>query len=176
MKQSRNTLKKKIDGLRTRLVECQSECEAIERAPVPRDEEIENARKFIRRQSERYERTLSISGLTRPGGQVGSMTLILPNPIEGLRREQVIELAFCKLVPAAVEEMLIAKIDQHLEQHTPGLPSAERPARLEQLHQETRAIEREEEKMIRAAEDDGVEILRRSDADPLIVLGLDEAA
>ena len=172
MTRSANTLKKEIDSLRTRLVECQSEREAIETAPVPRDEAIENVRTFIHRQSERYQRTLAIGSLVGAGSRVDSMTIILPNPIEGLQREQVLGLALCRLAPKAVEETLIAKIDEHLEQHTPGLPSAERPARVEQLQREARDLEREEEQLIRDAEDGGVEILRRSDADPLIVLGL----
>ena len=79
-------------------------------------------------------------------------------------------------MPEAIEEMLTKKIDEHLNEHAPRLPSAERPARLEQIQRDIRELELEEEAVIRAAEDDGIEILRRADADPLVVLGLDEAA
>jgi hypothetical protein len=55
-----------------------------------------------------------------------------------------------------------------------GLDAAARKAEHDRLAREMLALEREEENVIASAEDAGLSMARRPDADPRAVLGLDD--
>jgi hypothetical protein len=71
----------------------------------------------------------------------------------------------------ALVQRMHAEIDRL--DYRPGPPLAERPARLAELKAALRKIEQQEEELICRAEDTGVIIPRRHDADPGVVLGFD---
>lgn len=75
----------------------------------------------------------------------------------------------CWLLGDELEQRLYAMIDA--DEYVPGLPMAERPARLVELREELRDLETREEAVITAAEDSGLFIGRRVEADPAVVLG-----
>jgi len=71
----------------------------------------------------------------------------------------------------ALAQRMCAEIDRL--DYRPGPPMAERPARLAEMKAALRKLEQQEEALICGAEDTGVIIPRRHDADPAVILGYD---
>lgn len=80
--------------------------------------------------------------------------------------------ALCWAMGDSLVQRLHAEIDA-LDYGPPGLPMAERPARLAQLKGMLRQLEEQEEALICKAEEAGEVVFRRAEADPAVVLGYD---
>lgn len=76
------------------------------------------------------------------------------------------------LMGDALVQRMHAEIDRL--DYRPGPPMAERPARVAELKTALRKLEQQEEALICGAEDAGIMIPRRVDADPAVILGYDQ--
>ena len=70
-----------------------------------------------------------------------------------------------------ITQYLLKVYDRQTTGAEPGLPLAERRAKLKDLDAEIHALEVSEERTIEALETEGVDVQRRPDADPAIALG-----
>lgn len=75
------------------------------------------------------------------------------------------------LMGDALAQRMCAEIDRL--DYRPGPPMVERPARLAEMNAALRKLEQQEEALICGAEDTGIIIPRRLDADPAVILGYD---
>ncbi len=73
---------------------------------------------------------------------------------------------------AEIKEALLRRFDAEVGDGEPGLPVAERRAKLKKLDGQIYELERAEEELIEALEADGADIARRPDASPHAALGL----
>ena len=174
------TTKKSSDVLalvqleREKITALQAERHEIAEAPVPRQEALANVRQFLAIRAKDFDRSLTLSSVINPNANPGQQNLILP--MIDLGTDSVLQGLLCRLIPKEIETMMMSAVDTHLSEHAAGLPSAERPARLAELDAKILKHGQREEKLIREAETSGLEIVRRADADPLVVLGIDAAA
>lgn len=88
-----------------------------------------------------------------------------------LTSDQQAQLLLIALRPILHDQFRIA-LDEHYRNLTPGLPQAERSARLAALDLELHQLQVEEEQMIQELSAAGIAIDRREDASPAAVLGL----
>lgn len=79
----------------------------------------------------------------------------------------------CALMPDRVEQLLADRLERHLRELPLVLPAEEREARLVTLRAEVLEREVEEERIVRRLEERGVEVNRRPEARPDVVLALD---
>jgi hypothetical protein len=82
----------------------------------------------------------------------------------------------CAIAGDGMRAVLRDAIGAYLAPHPPGLPLAERELRAAEIDEEIFALEWEEERLIEQAEEAGMEIEGRGDADPRAILGLARGA
>ena len=153
----------RLAKLRAEIVQLGEERAKIEGASVPRDEALDLIERTISHNASRVGSTYGF--LLRPGTSPADLDLV-PNG-------QVAS-AFCSFLPDLVREKLIAEVDRNLAERPSGLPTEERPAALAEIDAAIRKLGVEEEQIITEAEAAGIELDRREDADPAIVLGVTE--
>jgi hypothetical protein len=78
--------------------------------------------------------------------------------------------------PDALLTRLEAEIDAQCEPKEPAMSAAEQSKRAAELAEQLLELERQEKTLIDAALAEGVDIMRRADADPRAVLGVSIAA
>lgn len=139
-----------------------TEREETERAPRPLEEAVARIDAWL---AARTEQVATTGGMFAAPGE-------LPRSSASLVRGEREDLAglFILLNRTALRERLVADARQHLEGHAPGLPEAERAARLAQIDGEIFRGELAEEALIREAEASGLAITRRGSADVRAVL------
>ena len=158
---------KKLDSIRDKIAALVDERDDIEGTPIPREEAKARIAALI---AAPYSGTLhktridldpSPTGLV--DGSFNSSSLL-----EMFERPGVLRALF----PDALSKYLLSIYDKELDGVTPGLPTAERRARLAELDAQIFKLETDEERTIEALETDGVDVQRRPDADPRAALGI----
>lgn len=159
---------------RQKIAALQAERHEIAESPVPREEAAENVRQFLKIRAGQFDRSLTLGSLINPAARPDSQNLILQ--MTDLSSDSVLQGLLCRAIPRAIETVLMEAVDAHLAAHPPGLPSSERAPRLAELDAKIMKHEHREEMLIRQAETAGHEVVRRADANPMVVLGLAAAA
>jgi hypothetical protein len=152
-----------LEKLRANIVQLQEERPKIEKASVPRDEALDLIERTISHNASRVTPMYGV--LLRPGENAAALDLV-PNGH--------VAAALCSFLPNLVRNKLIAEVDRQLEERPSGLPTAERPAALAKIDAAIRKLGVEEEQIITEAEAAGIDLARRGDADPRIVLSVVE--
>lgn len=159
---------------REKIAGLQAERREIEAAPVPRAEAAANVCEFIALRSAQFDTSLTLSSLITSGARPERLDMIVQTMAVSI--DSIMQGLLCRTIPEAIETMLMQAVDAHFVEHPSGLSKSERPARLAELDAAILKHGQREETLIRQAETAGLEIVRRADADPLVVLGLDAAA
>lgn len=149
--------------LRAEIVQLGEERAKIKEDSVPRDEALEAIARAIEHNASWV--TPNYGVLVRPGANPAELDLVPNGRVAS---------ALCSFFPDLVRNRLVEEVDRHLEERPPGIPTAERPAALAEIDAAIRKLGVEEEEIIVAAEAAGIELDRREDADPAIVLGFTE--
>jgi hypothetical protein len=147
----------KLDEIQMAIADVQKGITTIERAPLSSEATRANLRRALDHELNEgfVERTLS--------------RFAQPNPAYAGELPKVDwPLLAMLLGRETVEEKLLGIIQG--SQKAPGLTHQEREARLDELRGELRRLEVDEERAILALETSGFVVLRRSDADPALVL------
>ena len=154
---------KQLAKLQAKIVQLQEKRAKIERASVPRDEALT-----------KIELTISHNASLVPPAYGELLSPDAPTAVLDLVPNDYVAEALCSLFPDLIREKLIAEVDRRLEERPSGLPTAERPAALAEIDAAIRKFGVEEEQIITEAEAAGIELDRRGDADPHIVLSVVE--
>lgn len=172
-----------IPKLRAEIEACRDEMNWLNVAQVPQDELKERATNSCRELAARFDAPRSLGMFANPGA--GFFELIsmfrtnarvvihgMPNEssVTSANSDDVGPMIACVMGDSLVQRMH-AEID-HLD-YRPGPPTIERPARLAELKATLRTLEQQEEALICQAEEAGVCIARRGDADPAVILAFD---
>lgn len=176
---SRN-IQQEVEKLRAEIERTHDEIAWLNDAPITPAELKSRATEGCQAMAARFEAQRHLGVLANPGGGprdvadmftasssvafVGELD-VKPVNIDGIGPM----LAWA--MGGSLVQRLHAEIDR-LE-YRPGPPMAERPARLAALRAELRTLEVREEALICEAEESGVIIPRRPDADPAVILGYD---
>ena len=153
----------RLAKLQAKIVQFQEKRAKIERASVPRDEALTKIELTISHNASLVPP--AYGDLLCPDANAAALDLA-PNGY--------VAAALCSLFPNLIREKLIAEVDRRLEERPSGLPTAERPAALAEIDAAIRKFGVEEEQIITEAEAAGIELDRRGDADPRIVLSVVE--
>ena len=177
-----------VARIRARLVEIERERAAVQRAPVDAETAKARAKELVESLAARP----NIEGLLRPNAdddflpQLGarSLPVLLDaysrlNPTPADARVGHVSLADATNVlgliawaaPGLILDAMFAEIDRRASGN--GLSDEERAKRLAALDKEQLQAERAEEAVITLAAEHNVEIMRRPDASPLAVLGVE---
>jgi hypothetical protein len=150
-----SSAEREVEMVRKRIIAEKVERAAVANAPYPLEERVADIDRFL---ASAFRHTPNIGVHVSPHGG-GSFD----NP----------ELEALSSLGPFIRSARIGALERYLEARPPGLPKAERPARLAEIDARLLELEREEEAIIEAAEEAGLEIARRADADPRAILGID---
>lgn len=150
-----------LRALRARLLD---ELYDIEHRPVPLAEAQEAAEHAVRARAERTLAGLARASLLRP--QDGRPQLRLDD-------NDARDLAFAAVADSVAEKLRRAIEAAYSDGPTP-LSAEERERELARLDKELFAAEMAEEGLVRSLEREGIEIARRPDMDPRVLLAADE--
>lgn len=153
-------LRLKIDALRSEIADLQAKRHAAETAPLAAAQASQRLAGLINQGAQRYVARGSFMAFASPTIQPAPGDLI-PGTDEGL----------FDFLCAAIGDRIIEQLATLLEERcAEGLSAVERSKRLAAIDVELLKLGRSEEKLISDAERAGITIIRRSDADPAIVL------
>lgn len=167
-----------VDAIRERISRLRAEREETLHGPLPKAEAIEKMEAAVNRlaagHEERYAVSECVFGGRDPVGGVRTFFEAMGNvdPHAGKR----VKTDMAPLLATLFGEQVKRHLRQRIEAagHPEGPPAKDRNALAEGMDKQIRGAEIEEETMILQAEEAGIEILRREDCNPAIVLGLPE--
>ena len=168
--------------LRTRIADLQQEREQLEHAPITKAEAHDRVDAYVADRAAGWRP--NFAALVNTDDRADTFELI-PGRFRGDLRDGLaladdrgaVSVALCKFMPTLVTSELLKAVDAHIEEHGPGISTEARVHRLAAIATELDEIEVQEEQLIRTAEAQGLELSRRADASPAVVLGdLGEAA
>lgn len=167
------TLPDAIENRRRRLRELAADREAVMRAPLPSTLSKQTARAQLAELAQRGRP--DVFGLIEFGRPIEWPRIPVTSAMQDLPqiiRETVDGAALmCWALGPALVEAIEREIDlQSDDAH--ALTTADRRKRLAEIDDDRLAVEREEEALIEMAEAEGLQIFRRSNADPRAVLGI----
>lgn len=154
---------------RARLADLKAERVTVEQAPRPLEEAAATIDAWIAARARR--RPAAGAMFASAGADVRAMS-VLSLPLS-VYESTSIDSIFCWLLPEKVREVMLGDVQRHLEAHPPGLPEAERAAKIEALDAAIYEVELAEEALLRASERGGFALLPRGDADLRAVLAFD---
>ncbi len=168
-----------VDKLRTEIEAVQGEIEWTKSAPLPRGEVKNLLNAWISEQGEKFPGSQVVSGAVT-NHRVNIDVLSLSGRMDGRATEGFVtgfahtDLAplMCYLLGDVLRERLSAELAQ--VDYQPGPPAAERPGLIEKLEADLLAQEVVEERLVVEAEAAGLEIPRRLDCNPEVVLDFQE--
>ena len=170
-----------IQKLRDQIQQLNEEVEWVSTAPVTREELKERVLAWVDSMATRAESAaIGLNDLRSPRPHTfnGADLLKVETRVVSIEGKTGVSPLKFSLAPQltwllgdAIKDSLLAKVDAM--DYVPGLPMDERPARLAQLKQELRALEQKEEALICEAEANNLQIYRRADADPAVILNYD---
>lgn len=175
---------KEVEKLRGEIVAAREELDWLGDAQIPVEELKARATEQVRALSAKFEAKRRLGALAYPNAgaaEVSEMLRLSTRTIingDGGARLGVINIDdHGPLFAWLMCDVLIARMHAEIDQlgYVAGPPVAERPARRRALREELRKLEISEEKLIVAAEEAGMFIPRRVDADPAVVLDYDPA-
>lgn len=152
-----------VENLRSDRLRLLDERDAIEAMATPREEAVAALDAGLDQLADRAVDVISISSLTRPARAPS----FAPNVAEGD--------LFGLLIAAnrdAIREIVLDRLEEFYSAH-PSMSAADKAARIAEIDAEIFERELAEEGAIRAAEQAGLAIERREDADPRAVLAAD---
>lgn len=158
----------KLGAVRQQVAEIKSRRMAMATALVPKEEAYPRLDTAIEAVATRF--APNVMPLLRPDWPSPGYAAI------GSIVERDIEAVLHALAGKELRALCMREIDRAYATEGAGLPTAQRAAELEKLDRAILALEREEEALIEAAEAAGLEIDRRPDATPAVVLGLEAEA
>ncbi len=156
-----------LESLRAELAAARGERSRVASAPAPLAEAEERIDAWIAACGAEWQP--AVGYFASAEGGAGSFRLGLP--ARGIADPlRAAEAQTCALHGDSVRRALLERAEQHLAQHEPGLPEAQRAERLAQLDANLERFEREEEELVRQLEAEGAAVQRRPDAPPGILL------
>jgi hypothetical protein len=156
------TLATAIEATRNGIKSLQGQLQVTRRSPLPLEDRKRAAEQFVARLAQQARPIVSFDVHDRISLRFKDSVISGTDDL----------LAFCCwLDPQAVLSALMNEVSALPTPINP-LPAAERMQRVAELEKKQLELERAEEAMIQRAAGDGIELLRRPDADPRAVLGL----
>lgn len=160
----------KIEALRGQICALKSERRALEQQRWSRAELAERVRGMVKQWEADAARENAQQLAWMAGGDHGTKLLVADTFDAGRAG------LYAALAPALVlmlgAEQVAARLLAGIEEVPVGLDTAERLARIAAIGRELDQLEAEEERLITEAEAEGLDVLRRPDARPEIVLAL----
>lgn len=168
-----------VSKLRIEIDRLRDEIEWVNTGLVPPDELKARATKHCQAMAQRFDAARRLMSLAHPqaGGaemqtmfRASSSVFVGGASVTSVNIDEIGPMLAWSLGDTLVQSMCeeIDRID-----YRPGPPMAERPARLAELKTALRKLEQQEEAIICGAEDAGIIIPRRPDADPAVILSYD---
>lgn len=183
-----------VAKLRIEIDRLRDEIEWVNTAFVPPDELKARATKHCQAMTQEFDATRRLMSLAHPhaggvemqamfklhssvfigGGRVeqhgDNKTALVAPTVSGATIDGAGQM-LAWLMGEALAQRMCEEIDRL--DYRPGPPMAERPARLSEMKAALQKLEQQEEALICGAEDAGIIIPRRLDADPAVILGYD---
>ncbi len=161
---------KRLQAIRTQIAELSGEIASIENAALTAGEIKDKVEGTVDRWRGLVDSGWLGLNLARPGREIDFA--MIESAVAGEPRKLVPLLAW--LFGDQLKARLIESAAPFAEHG--ALPAAGRDDAIRELETKRRELEIEEERLVVTLEGQGVDITRRPDADPAIVLGIDEAA
>lgn len=170
-----------VAEVREQIAAISEEIVFYESAPLPKSEIVERAAAAVDREAAKFIAFAQVGDLVHRGEVAGLLELtgqtqvIAPgSPIAGINVKISPLLAW--LFGSAIKDRLTAAIEQGEIDFAEGPPSAEKPELIRSARARLHALGVEEEGLIEQAEAVSIEIARRPDVDPAVVLGAYEVS
>jgi hypothetical protein len=162
------TLVQAIERLRNEISAAQNHLSVVKRAPIPKNDAKKLAAVYVQQLVQRGRPQVSVDR--------DQLSVAYVDP----RRDTLTHYAdvaslLAWLDPVALTKRLEAEIEALPEQQQP-MPASEREQRAAELTERLLGLERQEEALIALAASEGLDVMRRADADPRAVLGIVVAA
>lgn len=154
---------KRLSAVREQIAAAVGKRQAVEAGPAAREEVLHEIDAAIERKAKSWRPHL---GCLASGGEGFTLAFGWRDTTADAQAEAML----CALVPEAVRTTLREQAEKHIGEHGEGLPLAERAKRIAELDAERDALELEEEALVRTLERQGLDIDRRGEARPEIVL------
>ena len=144
---------------------------AIQGAPVPRDEVVERMRAYVERVGDLGVTTIR----DRATSFIAATAVPRPDPFCLLGGGDTWNIAI--VLHRLCGTQLLAELEAGLDaiDFSAAIPTNERREELARLDAEIAAVEKREEQAIRKLEDAGLDVVRRPDVDPAVVVAEDTA-
>ena len=155
------TPQEQLHQIRAKIEALVNERDEIEAAPIPRDEVEAQIAVVIDAQWSDQILSPEPSGVLHGGFNGAELQRMIARPA-----------LLVAVIPDAVKAYLMGLYDRDLGAAAPGLPALQRRRRLAELDAEIFALEVSEERQVEQLEAEGVDVIRRPDADPAAALGL----
>ena len=153
----------RLDTIRRVIVDLDAQEHAVQAKPVPAKQAVEALHAMVDRAAARYEQESAIFDRLVNGETPRPDDLELSHTPNGL------SLLLCAIAGDAIKQRLGELVTKQIGKS--GITAETREKQLAEIRSKRRELEIEEEHIIRDAEDNGMMIDRRHDADPAVVLG-----
>lgn len=170
----------KLDSIRTEIASVREELVWLDTSPLPLPEAETRIVTWVDAQARKMGDRLSLGSAIRSEGNLGDAELLTVHARGRAdiysERDALVNASadlapiICWLFPAAVKERLRAELSGL--DYEPGPPAEERPSMKARLQDELHRLELIEESLVLELEAAGVEVFRREDADPAVILEL----
>ncbi|MDN3518315.1 hypothetical protein QWY84_11890 [Aquisalimonas lutea] len=167
MASNSNDPRQAVQSVREQIQTTRRERERLAEAPLTKDEVAERVDSWLTEQASRARIDLLASDFAAPGRREG-------NPFRlPVRRGDQSSVDVGPLMASLFRDQVREAILQELPEDDGAVAMAERPGKLAELEKKIRELERHEENLIVEAEAAGVEIQRRPDASPDVILNVE---
>lgn len=167
-----------VEKIRAEIERARDEIGWLNDAPIPHDELKIRATEGCQAMAAKFEAQRYLGSLASPGGGPMNVLHMFSTSASvavrgGLDVQPVNIDGIGPMLAWAMGDSLVQHLHAKIDRldYRPGPPLTERPARLAALKAELRTLEQREEALICQAEQSGVVIPRRPDADPTVILG-----
>ena len=165
---------KEVAKVREQIVALQHEREQLEHAPISKSEARDRVEAFVTTCATRWRPNLG--PFVNASDRADTFELV-PGQFRGHLHDghaladdrAAVAVALCRFAPTLVKSQLLKAVDAHIGES--GISAEARAERLAAIDGELDALEISEEQLIRTAEAQGLELPRRADARPELVLG-----
>lgn len=175
MRALRSGIESELSDLRGRIADAQDRLAELDEAPVPRSEYLERIGGWIDGKARTFAESAEyqVSALRGPAPRFDDV-LLGSMPVRGSGGPDVAVADAAPLLCWLMGDEIKAKLAETINAagFEAGPPSADRPKLRRDLEAELRKLELAEERMIEEASEAGIDIPRRHDADPAVILAL----
>lgn len=167
-----------VSRLRLDIDRCREEIEWLDSAPIPPDELKARVAEQCQTFAGRFDGSRHLAALAYPNGGRQELQSMLTGSARvhvGGQAVVSVDTELGPLLAWLMGDAMVARLHAAIDgaDYRPGPPMAERPARIAALKDEMLKLEQREEAIICQAEELGISIPRRPDADPVAVLAYD---